>query len=261
MSAILGWVAAALYGVAAWQLWRAVNGLSPEGGRVQQRLPIALALVAHAASVAVADDMNLGIANALSLTTWAMVLTLLCLSARHPVESLGVVVLPLAALVVAAVPLLQPHEAQSIDSGVWVHVWLSLTAYGLLCLAAAQACLVAWHTARLRRAPGAAPSGLPPLATLERLMFHLLSIGLAVLTAAIASGFVFLEDMFAQQVAHKTVFSLLAWAVFAALLGGHWLAGWRGKTAVRWTLIGMALLLVGFFGSKLVLEVLITPAG
>jgi len=155
---------------------------------------------------------------------------------------------------------LQTPESNALETGVWVHVWLSLTAYGLLCLAAAQSCLVAWHTARLRRAPGTGPRGLPPLATLERLMFHLLTIGLVVLTAAIASGFVFLDDMFAQQVAHKTVFSLLAWAVFAALLGGHWLAGWRGKTAVRWTLIGMALLLVGFFGSKLVLEILITPS-
>ncbi len=255
MSGFLGLLAAALYLSAAFNLRRSLAGQGVTRRPLQHALPAVFALAAHAGSVALTGTFNLAITNALSLAAWAMVAILLCLAARNPVQSLGVLVLPPAALIVAVVPFVSVGTSTHIDAGVWLHALLSLSAYGVLCLAAAQACLVAWHTAQLRQAPGAGPSRLPPLAAMERLMFRLLAIGLAILTLAIVTGFAFLDDMFAQRVAHKTVFSLLAWAAFAALLAGHHLAGWRGKTALRWTLTGMVLLIVGFFGSKLVLEV------
>ncbi|MCB1564805.1 MAG: cytochrome c biogenesis protein CcsA, partial [Xanthomonadales bacterium] len=62
---------------------------------------------------------------------------------------------------------------------------------------------------------------------------------------------------FAQHLVHKTVLSLLAWAAFGVLLFGRWRFGWRGKRAVRWTLLAMLLLLLAFFGSKFVLEVIL----
>ena len=74
------------------------------------------------------------------------------------------------------------------------------------------------------------------------------------------TGLVFLENMFAQHLAHKTILSIIAWLVFAILLYGHWYKGWRGRTAVRWTLAGFISLMLAYFGSKFVLEVLLSTS-
>jgi ABC-type uncharacterized transport system permease subunit len=92
---------------------------------------------------------------------------------------------------------------------------------------------------------------------METLLFSLLWTGLAVLSVAIASGFAFLDNMFAQHVAHHTILSSLSWVMYVVLLAGHKLLGWRGVSAVRWTLIAFALLVLGYFGSKFVLEILL----
>ena len=74
---------------------------------------------------------------------------------------------------------------------------------------------------------------------------------------AVLSGMVYLENMFAQHLAHKTVLSILAWLVFAILLVGRWLVGWRGRTAIRWTVSGFVLLMLAYFGSKFVVELVL----
>lgn len=71
------------------------------------------------------------------------------------------------------------------------------------------------------------------------------------------SGFLFIDDLFAQHLAHKTLFSILAWIMFAGLLIGRSRYGWRGKIAVRWTLYGFASLLLAYFGSRIVLELIL----
>ena len=68
---------------------------------------------------------------------------------------------------------------------------------------------------------------------------------------------IFLEDIFAQHLVHKTVLSLVAWCIFAILLWGRHVLGWRGNTAVKLTLAGFVVLMLAFFGSKLVLEVIL----
>ena len=79
------------------------------------------------------------------------------------------------------------------------------------------------------------------------------------LTIALASGFVFSEALFGKPVTftHKNVFSVAGWAVFAVLLAGRWRYGWRGRTALRWILGGTLMLVLGYLGSKFVLEVLL----
>jgi ABC-type uncharacterized transport system permease subunit len=98
---------------------------------------------------------------------------------------------------------------------------------------------------------------LPPLQTMESLLFSLIWTGFALLSLAILSGFLTLNDLFAQHLAHKTLLTLAAWAVFATLLTGRYTLGWRGNTAIRFTLWGFGLLLLGFYGSKLVLEIIL----
>ena len=99
--------------------------------------------------------------------------------------------------------------------------------------------------------------GLPPLQTMEALLFNLLWTGIVALSLAIGSGFLFLDDMFEQHVVHHTVLALASWFLYAGLLLGHSIFGWRGTTAVRWTLIAFTLLVLGYFGSKFVIEILL----
>ena len=70
----------------------------------------------------------------------------------------------------------------------------------------------------------------------------------------------FVQDLLAQRLVHKTVLSVLSWLIFGGLLLGRWRRGWRGTTAVRWTLVAMALLVLSYFGSKFVLELVLQDA-
>ena len=93
---------------------------------------------------------------------------------------------------------------------------------------------------------------------METLLFELIWVGLALLTLAIGSGIIYLDDIFAQHLVHKSTLSIAAWLIFAMLLWGRHQWGWRSQTAVRWTLGGFATLMLGYFGSKLVLELILT---
>jgi ABC-type uncharacterized transport system permease subunit len=84
--------------------------------------------------------------------------------------------------------------------------------------------------------------------------------GFVLLTLTLLSGVLFVDDLFAQHLVHKTVLSIAAWIVFGVLLFGRWRWGWRGRRAVQLTLAGMAILLLAFFGSKFVLEVILHRA-
>ena len=132
-----------------------------------------------------------------------------------------------------------------------LHVLTSMLAYSLLTLASAQAILLAVQDNHLRRHhPGGFIRALPPLQTMESLLFEMIGVGFALLSVALVTGFIYLEDMFAQHLVHKTVLSIAAWCAFAVLLWGRWRFGWRGRTAIRWTLGGFIALMLAFFGSK-----------
>jgi ABC-type uncharacterized transport system permease subunit len=135
---------------------------------------------------------------------------------------------------------------------------MSVLAYSLLSIAAVQAVALAIQDHHLRtKRPGGFIRALPPLQTMETLLFQMISAGLVVLTLSLITGMIYLEDMFAQHLVHKTILSLLAWLVFATLLWGRWRFGWRGATAIRWTLSGFFVLLLAYIGSKWVLEILL----
>ena len=137
---------------------------------------------------------------------------------------------------------------------------LSILAYSVITIAALQALLLAYQNSRLKHHhPGGLLSKLPPLQDMEALLFELLWAGQGILSVAIVAGFVFFDNIWGVNgVIHKTFFSLLAWVVFAILLWGRSQLGWRGVTAIRFTLSGFVLLILGFYGSKFALQVLIS---
>lgn len=175
-------------------------------------------------------------------------------------ENLGILILPTAALTLFL-------EARYPSQGIvratahWpieLHVLFSMLAYSLLTLASVQAILLAMQDHYLHsRQPVGFLRALPPLQTMESLLFEMIGAGFLLLTLALASGFVFLEDMFVQHLVHKTVLSTLGWLVFGGLLLGRLRYGWRGRTAILWTLSGFLILVLAYFGSKAVLELIL----
>lgn len=223
----------------------------------------AIALVIHGVGVFGmsfhAKGFHLSYFGVTSLIFWAMNLLLLVSSLKKELHNLFLLLYPLAALSVLATLLNQPKTTVSLmDYSIASHVILSILAYSLLTIASLQAALLAYQNHQLKHkhiTPGVRL--LPPLQTIEALMFELLWVGEIMLTLAIASGFWFLEDMFAQHLVHKTVFSIFAWCIYALLLWGRWKLGWRGSKAIRWALAGFVCLMLAYFGSRLVLEMIL----
>jgi ABC-type uncharacterized transport system permease subunit len=234
----------------------------PAGGaRLALRAAAALLGLLHLGLLrtAIADGpaLALGFGNAVSLLAAAVMLLFVGISILRSMDNLGVVLAPLAGASVLLM-LLPDHSAPLpvIDMlPLALHVTLSLGAYALLALAALQALVMAYQDSRLRQhTPGGVLRALPPLGDMERLLFQLLGLGFAALTLALLSGVLFLGDIFAPHLLEKTALSICAWLVIGTLLIGRRRAGWRGRTAVRWTLAGFALLALAYLGSKFALE-------
>ena len=140
------------------------------------------------------------------------------------------------------------------------HVLISILAYSFITIAALQAGFLAYQDRQLKQGQtGGLISKLPSLQDMEAFLFELVWVGQALLSLTIATGCLFFGDIWgADGVIHKTVFSLLAWFVFAVLLWGRHQLGWRGQTAIRGTLSGFTLLIIGFYGVKFALEYLIS---
>ena len=136
-----------------------------------------------------------------------------------------------------------------------LHVVLSVIGAGLLTLAAVQAVTLALQDALLHgKSANRLVQALPPLQTMERALFVLIALGFFLLSLSLLSGLLFVDDMMAQHLAEKTVLSVIAWTLFGGLLWGRWRRGWRGRTAVRWTLAGYGVLILAYFGTKLLLS-------
>jgi ABC-type uncharacterized transport system permease subunit len=229
-----------------------------------------LAWALHAALIGVslfgwgiAQGARFGFGPALSVTAW-LVLTVYAVESRlYPQLGMRKVFGFLGALAVL-VGLLFPGSLARSGESIWLpaHVALGVASYGLFAAAAVHAWLMTRAERQLRQ--GAMPdaeAGSMPVMTLERLMFALVLAGFVLLSATLLAGWLFGNQLYgaghAWQWNHKTVFSLLSWCVFAMLLLGRGLWGWRGKRAVRFLYGGAALLMLGYVGSRFVLEVVL----
>ena len=203
------------------------------------------------------NGLNLNFFNAFSLISAAVILLILLAYQRMPVENLLLLLYPLGALSVLLAQFAPTGTSEPINEqpGILAHIVLSILAYGLLTIAVFQALLLLVQDHQLKNKH---PSGLirnfPPLQTMESLLFGFLWAGWGLLSLSLISGWLFVEDLLAQHLAHKTLLSCFAWLVFGVLLWGRQQLGWRGHKAIRWTLAGFSLLMLAYFGSKLVRE-------
>lgn len=257
---VLALIAIALYLAAAGGLARPLLS----GGKPLNRLALGLAGAAVLVHAGILLGMHRGALDlhffaALSLVAFVVSALTLLVNASRPVAALGVIVFPLTAALVAVDSFLAPATLpQPMDWQIKLHVTVALIAFGVLSIAAALAILLAIQERALRhRQFGHWLRALPPLTLTETLLFRLISAGFVLLTLTLLTGVLFVDDLFGQHLAHKTVLSIVAWLMFGVLLYGRWRHGWRGARAVNLTLIGMAALVLAFFGSKAVLELVL----
>ncbi len=220
------------------------------------------AFVLHTGLMAT-HGINLNLVNVASLVAWLIAALLLIGSIKQPMESLAIIFFPVAALCLIVEQLVPEQEqiASGLALGLQLHILFSVLSYSLLSIAALQAMLLAIADARLKnRHPMPLMRVLPPLQKMETHLFLLIWLGFTLLTISLITGFPFIDDILGQHLIHKTVLSVIAWIVFAILLCGRLRFGWRGRMAIRFTLAGMITLLLAYFGSKAVLELILHTA-
>ena len=262
----------ALYGLTAYALWPATAGHATSA-RVADRIPpgiiawlVPAALLLHAwigwHDVATPEGLDLSFVNAVSVVAGLVAAVAWISGVLTTLPALGTVVLP-----VAAVASLLPALIVNVhrfnyggDTLATVHVAIALLAYAMFLVAALQALVLMGVEKRLRkRMLEPESAALPPLLTLERFLFRLIAVGFLLLTLTLASGILFTEQLFGKALVfnHKSVFSVLGWFTFGALLIGRWRYGWRGRVALRWIIAGTVFVFLAYLGSKFVLEVLL----
>ena len=265
MIILLHALVAATYAAAAWTRWPLADPASAPRRNAGGVL-LALALLLHAVAIASAivrpGGLDLSFVNALSLTAGLSVLAAWLTGVLRTLPGVAAVVLPVAALCALLPPLAASPHPIPFAGEPWAaaHIAIALVAYALFVVVALQALVMTGLEKRLHRGLPEAPArAAPPLLTLERYMFRLLGVGFALLTLTLASGVLFSEQLFgtAVQLTDKNVFSVAGWLAFAVLLFGRWRYGWRGRTALKWILVGTLLLVAGYLGSKFVREVIL----
>lgn len=204
-------------------------------------------------------SLNLSLLAVSSLVTCVIVGATAISTLRVRADNLMLLCLPLAAVSLGALSLIPAGNTQPIalDSAQIGHILLSISAYAALMTAALQSVLIALQERRLRTPQTGLIGLLPPMESMENLFITMLWLGVGLLTLSIGTGIFFLQDMFDQRLVHHTVLTSMSWMVYVGFLTGHHLFGWRGVTGVRWNLAAFALLLLGYLGSKFVLEYLL----
>ena len=254
----------------AWRASRPAAAGAAVVARGELRLEsflVPVALVLHAMllyrSVITPEGLDLGVANAISLLVWLTVLIYwfagLAFDGLAGMLGLMSPVALIAVLLQAVIPTrhLVTYGGNPLFT---LHFAIAMLAYSLFIVATVHALVMLAEEKWLHR--GVLPpflKSLPPLMEMEALLFRILLAAFVLLTLTVASGLLFSEQLFGKPftVTHKTVFGVISWVIFGSLLAGHYFRGWRGRTAVVWTLAGFTALMLAYVGSKVVLELVL----
>ena len=250
----------ALYSASAWIMLRSVNNarLGPFAWAVALG-----AILTHSYAIVhmmrALGPFSIGLLEAVSMLAWTLAVIACFIAVEKQNRSIAAILLALAAFGAALTGSSHTYaEATAPGWELTAHILLSMGAAALLLAAAVTALVLVFLDRRLRAHRLAdLPSVLPPLDSVEKVMFRLIGAGFALLTLALLTGFIFVTNLRAQHLEHKTILSCIAWVLFGVLLVGRIRYGWRGRSAVRWTLSGFGVLVLAYFGSKFVLEYLL----
>jgi len=264
-------IASAAYVGLAWHFWHprgqrasVHDGASSGGLSVWERAAIAAPLALHGwllhQSMFAAPELRFGFAPALSAMLWLAVLIYWIESLFFALVGMQPLVLGTAG-VVAALPLWFPGRLipHSDSPGFKLHLVLAIVAYSVFTIAVLHAVLMAIADRLLHNKRKGSLAGLPPLLTIEEMFFRMVAAAFVLLTLTLATGMALSESMFgrAMRFNHETVFAVLSWVTFAVLLWGRLARGWRGRTALRWTIAGFVMVVLANIGTAFVLEVIL----
>lgn len=237
------------------------QGPNPKLTAIPAFLALALHLYLLSTGILLEPGQNMSMINVASLIAWLITLTMTLASFSLPTAILMPVVFGFSAIVVALETFIPNSHIMQIEMrpALLTHITLALVAYGCLMITVLYGLQLSFINERLKEKKASIlHSAFPPLMTVENIFFKLLLTGTVLLTLSLLSGFVFLEDMFAKEQAHKTVLSCVAWIVFCVTAIGHARWGWRGKPVISATIVGAVLLTLAYFGSRFVREVIIS---
>ena len=278
-------VASAAYLGLAWHFWNTRwrrSATAPTGSntdvlgglRAWERSAILVPLALHAwllyAGIFAVPELRFGFAQALSAMLWLAVLIYWAESLFFRLEGMQPLVLGAAAVCVALPAWFPGRLIQEGSSPeLRLHLTLAIVAYSVFTIAILHTVLMAVADHMLHRKlknPGAQAeflssvvANLPPLLTIEQMLFRLIAVAFILLTLTLATGMTLSEARFghAMRFNHETVFAILSWITFAALLVGRYFYGWRGRTALRWTIAGFVMVVLANIGTAFVLEVIL----
>ena len=267
-----------LYVLVGWHFWRTrwknqpishMSGMNATMIAKWEHLAMLVPLILHGyilyQSIFIDAGLSFGVGDAISTIVWLTALIYWFSGFFSQLKELQNLIAPIAIVAAIAVllplmlPSLRPLENTELPA-FKAHLLVALLAYSLLTIAALHAILMTIVEYRLHH-PTLSPvlMNLPPLLVMEKILFRIIWSGFMLLTLTLLSGIIFSQELFGQSVtfSHKTLFGFISWGVFAALLIGREFYGWRGRTAIRWTLTGFTILLLAYIGSKFVLEIIL----
>ena len=266
---LAGLLAVFLYSCLAgwqWRVWRLATPLTSADTQHLHIATLLAALCLHGLSVYILIDtatgFNFSFFHVSSLIFWVICITVALSCIHLPLRVLLPPLYTMTAIsVLCSILVDSPYTPHALSYPVALHILLSILAYSILTIAAMQALALALQDHLLKtRQLQKVMAQLPPLQTMESLLFQMLWAGTTLLALSIGSGLLFLHDILAQHLAHKMFFSFAALLVYCTLLWGRYKHGWRGKQAIRRTVGGFLALMTAYFGTKLVLELLLHHA-
>lgn len=268
-----------LYCLSGWLIWRNLYGRSTSPAKHDEEsapatfgyihyvmlLPLMLHALLLYRTIFAGTGLNLGVSSAVSLIVWLTAFIYWFSGFFSRYQGMRTLLAPIAAAAAIAVvlplvfPSLKPLQNTELPA-FKAHLVVAMSAYSLLTIAALHAVLMTVVEYQLHH-PAQHPllTNLPPLLAMEKLLFAVIWVGFILLTLTLLSGVVFSKEVFGQPLTftHKTLFGFISWGTFAALLIGRQFYGWRGRIAIRWTLVGFVMLLLAYIGSKFVLEIVL----
>ena len=277
MTSILTYLTAfLLYILIGWYFWRNTRSPLPSNIGGHERVtvnwvhyamlaPLMLHAITLYQSIFIGAGLSFGLGNAISSIVWLTAFIYWFSGFFSRLQGLQTLVAPIAAAAAIALllplvfPSLRPLENTELPA-FKAHLLVAMMAYSLLAIAALHALLMTTVERHLHHpAAHSLLTNLPPLLVMEKLLFRIIWVGFVLLTLTLLSGIVFSKEVFGQPLTftHKTLFGFISWGVFAALLIGRQLYGWRGRIAIRWTLTGFVTLLLAYIGTKFVLEIIL----
>ena len=226
--------------------------------------PAIIGLTAHSAAVLAEiyseGMLSFSLLNALSICVWMIIAVVVVSSSSKPLQNLFPFFMPFGAILLL-VGIFTPQSTllKTYPPGMVIHIFLALLAYSVMVIATVQALLVSFQNHQLHNHQLKNPISelLPPLQSMERLLFEWVLVGFLLLTLAILTGALYVENFFAQHLIHKAVLTIVAWGFFFYVLIAHYFLGVRGSKASRLIYVGFSFLIVAFVGSKFVLEYLL----